>query len=262
MKTPKNTSHFERRTTIACFLIVILLSACTPYDGPRAQGAADENKAAGSDTGRNVSVPPRSDEFTDFEGMLVYTGNEEALNENSRLITIYDEDGAPWKVIERDDDSLASLTGEEGDFFPSFFSNGANREFGIELRAVARSEGWIRVVVHETRTPPLKKYVRRDDPLFRLLTWEEWVKEHFNIRFDRASNPVLDTPDGEKKRVSIPDEPLIKADEVRGDWVLIRWTKHEPNEPRVEQIAEEFPGNSGWIRWRKDGKIVIEEYYP
>ena len=88
------------------------------------------------------------------------------------------------------------------------------------------------------------------------------MKEHFNIRFDRVSNPVLGEPDGEEMRVSIPDEPLIKADEVRGDWVLIRWTKHEPDEPKVGQIAEQFPENSGWIRWRINGKIVIGEYFP
>ena len=157
MKTPNNRSLAGPQIPVAIFLVLNLLSACTPYDGPRAQGAEDRTGAGTRDVQQDVLQPPGSDKFTHLEGMLVYSGTEDALNKSSRLITIYGKDGAPWKVIDRDDDSLSSLTGEEGDFYPSFFSNGANRDFGIEMRAVARSEQWIEVVVHETRTPPLQK---------------------------------------------------------------------------------------------------------
>ncbi len=240
-------------------LVAMTVSGCSSGSGsteiPQKDGRPVQNST-------NASKRPAEADFKPADGVVIFNGREEALKAASGMITIYGKDGRPWKVIDHDDDSLGSLSGEEGDFYPLFFSNGASRDFGIEMRVERRSEDWIEVVVHETRNPKTKGYIRPSDPLFKFWTWDEWVKNHFNIRFDSGSNPVLDAPDGKRKIVVITDGPLIRPDEVKGDWVQIRWTKHEPDEPTVEQMAASHPEDAGWIRWRKDGKILIEEYYP
>ena len=238
---------------------LVLITGCT-----NGAGAIDNPDRSASEAGdRNAAVlPPKDTAMEDVEGVVVYDADEKKLEKNSGLITIYGKGGEPMKVINREDESLDSLTGEEGDFYPFYFSNGASRDFGIELRAVRRSKDWIEVIVHETREPNTLGYVRVDDTLFRFLSWSEWVKEHSNIRFDTKEDPVLDSPNGKPAKVTFPEEALIKSDEVRGDWARIRWTELEPDELSADQIGDRFPANVGWIRWRKDGRVLIREYYP
>lgn len=206
--------------------------------------------------------PPSESTFEKAEGVVVFDGTEEELKSSGWKITIYGEDGAPWRVIDYNDDSLENLEGEEGEFFPLLFSNGNKRDFAIELRLVRRSDEWFEVIAHESRDPGTRAYVRTDDPLFKALGWEEWVMAHDNVTFDRLTNPVLDSPDGAPKPAAFAEMPLIKPDKVSGDWVLVRWTQMEPDEPSVEWIRKNLPENSGWIRWYRDGKILISEYYP
>lgn len=245
--------------TIILIIISLMLTAC-------GSGIGKQTEPAGTPTPDTVQTsaagPPEISAFEPAEGVAVFAADEGTLAKAGHKIAIYGADGEVLKRIDARDDSLGSLGGEEGDFFPLLFSNGASRDFAIELRITGRSENWIRVVVHETREPKTMGYLKADDPMFKKLSWEDWVLAHFNIRFDAVKNPVLDQPDGSPKAVSIPDEPLIKADEVKGDWVLIRWMEHEPMEPTAEWLRENKPENAGWIRWRKDGEIVIEEFFP
>lgn len=240
---------------------VLLFSACGSGTGQIQTNSHPE--ATRSTAGVPLSGrPPKDTKFEKADGLVVYGAKPEALEAAGGRVVIYDEEGKPFKSIDPSDESLESLEGESGDFFPFDFSNGARRDFLIEMRLTGRSDEWLEVIAHESRTPPVKAYVRVGDPLFKVVGWEEWVLGHFNIRFDKEKNPVLEKPDGTTKAVSIPDEPLIRPAEVKGDWVLIRWTKHEPDEPSVEWLAGNLPENSGWIRWRKGDEILIREYYP
>jgi hypothetical protein len=251
----------EFRMFTLLMIVAIAFTGCSAGSGASANANSVQSKQPGETVGGERNLP-RDSNLQPSDGVVVFKGSEIELKNASGMITIYGDDGRPWKVIDHDDDSLESLSGEEGDFYPLMFSNGASRDFEIEMRVVRQAKEWIEVVVHEKREPKTLGYVKADDPLFKLLTWDGWVKDHFNIRFEAVSNPVLNEPEGAKKNTVIPDEPLIKPAEVKGDWVLIRWTKHEPEELTAEEIAKEFPENSGWIRWRKDGEIMINEFYP
>jgi len=238
---------------------LVLVTGCT--DG--AGAIRDSERAASEAADRKPAIPSPADSGMEaVEGVVVYEGNEKKLAASSGLITIYGKNGEPLKVINREDESLESLTGGEGDFYPFYFSNGASHDFGIELRAVRRSKDWIEVVIHETREPKTLGYVRAEDPLFKYLSWPDWVKGQKNIRFDTKENPVRESPNGRKKKVAMPEEPWIKAEGVRGDWAKIVWTKPENGEPSAAEIADKYPQNFGWIMWRKDGKVLIGEHYP
>lgn len=245
--------------TIILILISLVLAGCGSGIGKQAEPAMTPPAGTGSPA---VAESPANSVFEPAEGVAVFESNEETLAKAGHKITFYGSDGAVWKQIDARDDSLESLKGEEGDFFPLLFSNGASTEFAIELRITGRSDDWLRVVVHETREPQTVAYLRADDPMFKPLSWEQYALSFFNLRFDPDSNPVLQMPDGSPTDARMPEEPLIKPDEVRGDWLKIRWTTHEPDEPSAGEIAKQFPGNVGWIRWRKDGEILIHEYYP
>ncbi|QQS43059.1 MAG: hypothetical protein IPM63_09070 [Acidobacteriota bacterium] len=243
---------------------VLLMLGCGAGTGQIAESKTTEGLPK-SPAAQNISADkksPRESSFEDAEGVVVFDGSGNELKSTDWRITLYGEDGAPWRVIDYNDDSLESLEGEEGDFFPMLFSNGNKRDFGIELRLVRRSDDWFEVIAHESREPKTRAYIRTDDPLFKALGWEEWVMVHKNLTFDRLTNPVLDSPDGAPKAVAFAEMPLIKPDKVSGEWVLVRWTQMEPDEPSVDWIRKNLPENSGWIRWRKDGKILISEYYP
>ena len=239
--------------------VLLLIGSDSGCGGVPSEDPARAEGGTASNAGNGNAPAPAGDLFENADGVVQFA---DGIRGADRILTIYDEEGVPLKRIDRDDDSLDSLEGEEGDFFPLLFSNGAQRDFAIEMTALRKSRNWIEVVIHEAREPRSKGYVRADDPQFRFLEWPDWVLGHFNIRFDAENNPVLDAPEGRPKTVKLPDEPLIKPERVEGDWVRIRWVGHEPGEPSVRDIARSHPANEGWIRWRKGGKIEIGEYYP
>ncbi|HUF05414.1 MAG TPA: hypothetical protein VMM38_14730 [Aridibacter sp.] len=243
---------------------VLLMIGCGPGAGHSTESRTytEHPETPATYEGRKDEKIPKQTTFKRADGIVVFDGTGEELEKAEWKVVIYGEDGKPWRIIDQRDDSIDSLEGESGDFFPIDFSNGNKRDFLIEMRLTGRSEDWLEVVAHESRTPPVKAYVRVRDPLFKELSWEEWVLGHFNLRFDQETNPLLESPDGAPKEAVFPETPLIKPDNVGGDWVLVRWTQHEPDEPSVEWLKKNLPENSGWIRWRKDGKILISDYYP
>ncbi|REJ75685.1 MAG: hypothetical protein DWQ47_09465 [Acidobacteria bacterium] len=247
-------------------LLVICFGACENVSIP--PPPLEQRETAYSP--RPVSGPEDA-ALENADGVVVYVGRTTGARDSSGIVRLYSIDGTVWKEIDplKPEDSSDEIRITKNVFKPLFFSDGSKREFGIEMRLVRRSKDWLEVVAGEghyaNRTSdrvPLLKYVQSSDPMFRVLSWDTWVRGHFNIRFDAVKNPVLDQPDGSPKAVSIPDEPLIKADKVEGDWVLIRWMEHEPDEPSAKWLRENKPENAGWIRWRKDGEILIEEFYP
>lgn len=243
---------------------VLLMLGCGAGTGQITESKTTEGLPK-SPAAQNKSAdkrPPRESTFEKADGVVVFDGTGEELKSSDWKIYIYGEDGAPWRIFDYNDDSLESLEGEDGDFFPMLFSNGNKRDFAIEVRLVGRSAEWLEVIVHERRDPETRAYIRTDDPLFSAQGWEEWVMSHKNLTFDQVINPVLDSPGGAPKAVAFAEMPLIKPDKVEGDWVLIRWTQMEPDEPSVEWLRKNLPENSGWIRWRQDGKILISDYYP
>ena len=244
----------------------LILSAALITGCPADAGSAQREPVAPAATEEisllSSEALPRDSVFEPAEGVAVFTPETEALTKAGYAILVFGADGSVLKRIDYRDDSLDSLEGEEGSFFPLDFSNGASREFSLEFRLTGRSKEWLRVIAHETREPPVEGFLRAADPLFKTITWEQWVLAHFNIRFDENANPVRQSPDGPAKYADISKEPLIRPDEVNGDWVRIRWTVHEPDEPSAVDIARKHPENVGWIRWRHGRQILISEFYP
>lgn len=252
MKTP---THLFLSLLLAAHLVFLDTGCGNVRDGAQTNVESEKNSNETDD-----KVPKPSEElFTEAPGVVQFVEGARAAD---RILLVFGVEGIPIKKIDRDDDSIGSLEGEDGDFFPLLFSNGAQRDFAIEMMALRRSRNWIEVVIHENKEPQRRGYIRADDRRFRFLEWREWVLGHFNIRFSADQNPVLDAPEGKPKTVELPKEPLIKPEEVKGDWVRIRWVRHEPDEPSVRDIARSHPDNEGWIRWRSKGKVVISEYYP
>lgn len=242
-------------------LSVALITGCPADAGSAQRGQAVPSSPKDVPT-RGPDTPPKDSLFEPAEGVVVFVPNAETLKKAGNAILVFGADGSTLKRVDYHDDSLDSLEGEEGSFFPLDFSNGTSREFALEFRLTGRSREWLRVIVHEARVPPAEGFLRSADPLFKVVTWEQWVLAHFNIRFDDKANPVRQSPDGPAIYADISEEPLIKPDEVEGDWLKIRWTEHEPDEPSAIEIARKYPANAGWIRWRNGRQILIEEYYP
>jgi hypothetical protein len=115
-----------------------------------------------------------------------------------------------------------------------------------------REERFEVVVDEETGT---KKYVRADDPVLKFQTWEEHILQLFAVGFERQSNPVLEQPDGQVKGIEFSKGVTFHPVEVKGDWLKVRWSDTEQTEDKSKSA------NSGWIKWKKDGVLLIELFY-
>lgn len=86
-----------------------------------------------------------------------------------------------------------------------------------------------------------KIYLNADD--FEFYTWESFFKNTTGIgNIDWTLNPALNEPNGTKLDLDIDSDYIAK--EIQGDWLKI------DNEEK----------GIGWIKWRKDNKLLIEVY--
>ena len=98
--------------------------------------------------------------------------------------------------------------------------------------------------------------ILRDNSLVRLVTWEEHIMEKVGSisPIDPSVNKVHNEPD--ESAVINDRDPFTEDDqyltvEIKGDWIKVKWGWGESDEPPY----------SGWLRWKKDGKLIVEFYY-
>ena len=72
------------------------------------------------------------------------------------------------------------------------------------------------------------------------------------IKFDAENNPLLDAPGGAPLIVST-GEAGFKAAAIEGDWMQI--------EIPAKGADRDAPGKMGWIRWRKDNRLLVSFGY-
>jgi len=165
---------------------------------------------------------------------------------NKNFIHIYNEDGSLWhKFSFYYDDSAGKFEYANESFRPFAFHPDY---FLLALKCVRKDTGRYEVIVNEETG--LKKYVKADDPSLKFETWEDHILKVFAVGFNRKQNPVLNAPQGRVKKVSTPDAPFHPV-EVRGEWLKIKW----------EAANQRTKYGSGWIRWRRGERLLVELFY-
>jgi hypothetical protein len=117
---------------------------------------------------------------------------------------------------------------------------------------VRKEAGRFEVIINEETG--LKKYVKANDPSLKFEKWENHILKVFSVGFNRKENPVLNVPQGRVKKVSMPDVPFHPV-EVRGEWLKVKWDVANGTENKGIKY------DSGWVRWRKGERLLVELFY-
>lgn len=89
--------------------------------------------------------------------------------------------------------------------------------------------------------------------LLKFKTQEEHVMESYPYLFGENKTPLRKQPNDESEIIDGYNDYLYLPVEIKGDWLKVKDDKdcYVGEEPSKEDI-------NGWVRWKKDGKIIID----
>lgn len=164
------------------------------------------------------------------------------------FVRLYNADGSLWyEFTYYYDDSDGKFEYANKDFEPFAFHQDY---FVLALKCVGADAERYEVVVDEEIG--LKKFVKKDDPNFKLETWEEHILKVFAIDFNKQSNPLREKPNGKIKLIDVLEDATFKPVEMKGDWLKVRWNGSEDNANKAQ---------FGWVKWKENDVILIELFY-
>lgn len=175
-------------------------------------------------------------------GLITLDDNEKFYKDGDS-INIYNQDGSLWYKFIYFDDKRSITNKENKNFHPFRYDLD---DYFLYFNFVGQDNRYYHVVVNEENG--LKKYLKKDDPIFKIETWEQYILNCFAIDFNPNNNPLREEPNGKSIFGYIPMSLTFHPESIKEDWLKVRWYKGEHN-----QQEPKF----GWVRWKKDNKIVI-----
>ncbi|MFY9618360.1 MAG: hypothetical protein WAQ99_01010 [Pyrinomonadaceae bacterium] len=161
------------------------------------------------------------------------------------FVRIYNGNGSLWYEFSYFyDDSDGKFDYPNDDFRPFAFHVD---NFLLALKCTKRDDSSLEVIVNEETG--LRKYVKADDPVLKLEEWDKFVLGVFAVTFDQNTNPLLEGPNDQTKKIAAPKSAIFRPVETRGNWLKVSWQSVE--EQRTETV-------NGWIRWRNDETLLID----
>lgn len=79
-------------------------------------------------------------------------------------------------------------------------------------------------------------------------TWEEHILSVFSVGFDEVSNPILESPSENSKKVTYDKDDFYYPIKIKRDWLQVKW-------------GSDGDWKYGWIRWKEGEKLVIQLFY-
>lgn len=167
------------------------------------------------------------------------------------FVRFYNGDGSLWHEFSYFyNDSDGKFDYANDDFRPFAFHVDY---FLLVLKCTNKSDGFLEVIVNEETG--MTKYVKADDPVLKLETWDALVLSVFAVDFDKKANPLREAPDGPVKNVTVARDVYFQPVETNGDWLRVRWDLEGANSKDAESHSD------GWIRWKHDQTLLIDFYY-
>lgn len=244
------------KIAILLILSILLLHGCADT-GPGNVSPADKDSTSAGDVDEITDEAPVKERFErkigDSKGVVTLS---QTYGEND-TVKIYNADGSIWYEFSYyDDAAFDQLESINTEFRPFAF----HPDYLIlGLRVTGEDDKRYEVVVNEE--DGLKKFVRKDDKVLEYEPFEKHILSTYAIDFDSDKNPVLDEPEGKKVTEDYSKVAIFKAVQVSGDWVELKWseptTKADANTNETQDEREK----TGWVRWRKDGTMLIELFY-
>jgi len=172
------------------------------------------------------------------------TAKTEWWSENlSSRIDILNDDDSIWYSFDADTYEYSDRSTEwNEDFKPWAFEP----IIGVfTMRCIAKTDNIYTIIANEEKSIVKHLKVHKN---FQFQTVEEHIVNRL-VGTDFTLNPVRETPNDNAPIVYATDEDIyvIASIEREGDWI---------------KIESAFTNKVlGWIRWKKDGRFMIEMYY-
>lgn len=192
------------------------------------------------------------------EGSMVGLGIIEPNSEISsygKNFVVFDEVGESLLIISHsEDDVVVKIKGKDARHpANSFFSPrlfGSNPDyFRLAFDCTRKTREFFEVLINgDLRS---KGYIRRSDSLFKFIKYENYVMGWGinGFDFNRNTNPLRRRPseNGEPILPNVLGYSIWRAEiiEKKDDWLKVKTVDNEV----------------GWVRWRKDLKILIHLYF-
>lgn len=183
----------------------------------------------------------------DIKSSLGLVGTKDKEYAKDEFIRIYNRDGSLWYEFSPYDEEKARESIERNENFRPFrYTTDYNWFY---FNCVGQDSRYYHVIVNDETG--LKKFVRKDDPILKLGTWEMYILDCFAVGFERENNALRDEPNGRPLTGDIPKHLNFHPEKIKGDWLKVRWHDNDDD--------KEVP-RFGWVRWKENGKIVISVY--
>lgn len=91
-------------------------------------------------------------------------------------------------------------------------------------------------------------YIKKNNPLVILQSWEEHILGLASVGFNHGSNPIRKQPANNARKIQFDENEFFFPLEIKGDWLRVEWGN--PNNIK-----------DGWIMWKDNDTLLIDFYY-
>jgi hypothetical protein len=183
-------------------------------------------------------------EYYDINSSLGLVSANDKRYEQDGSIRIFNQDGSLWyELSSKDENKEGVITLKKKEFMP--FRINAD-ELLVVMNSVGEDNRYYHVIVNEDTK--LTKYVRKDDPVLQLGTWEKYILNCFAVEFDSKNNPLRDSPNGQILDSEVDRKLTFRPLKIQGEWLAVRLEASRKNTNA---------GIAGWIRWKDNGKLIL-----
>lgn len=234
---------------ISVILLAVALSffGCldqTTGDTSAVKNSSRENAAANqkntSETPAEKIAEQKKISIADSKGVVIYT-EDDVTKESDKLVRIFDKDGGLWhKFTFYYDDSNGKFEYENENFKPLSFHPD---NFVLALKCVGETDEYYKIIADEEKGTV--KFVKKDDSLLKLETWEKHILSLNAVSFDLENNPLRDSPDGKPVAAKIKADSTFTPKKIKSIWLNV----------------ENSEGQSGWIKWKDKDSLLIDMFY-
>lgn len=236
-----------KKTLAALLFLSAGLVGCTA-PAPEAEQSVPAANSIGVTSQNDEPVDRFNREIGDSKGVIVLS---DKYGEDD-TIRIYNKGGSLWYEFSYYDESaFDDLESINTDFKPFAFHPDY---LLLAMRVVGEDSALYEVVVNEESD--LRKFVRKNDENLKYEDFGALILTVYAIDFDTGTNTPRNTPGGEAVTADYTDVKRFKPEEVDGDWLRISWSK-----PAAEKGDAAADPGTGWIRWRRGSKLLVELFY-
>ncbi|HEY8896785.1 MAG TPA: hypothetical protein VIM79_18300 [Niastella sp.] len=139
----------------------------------------------------------------------------------------------------------------------------------MHFACVGQTENAYQVLINHSQT----KYLPRKKE-YQFQTWEQYLLQSFGIRrrtdetgeIEKPLTALRKSPGDSANAIELPaGHEMFCAMEVQGDWLKVQYdcfyndedSKYE-GQPCHNYIGKCTDGTTGWLRWRKDNKLLVD----